>query len=145
MRKQRKPVSVEFPEYGHVRGRGEAVASTDKTPSLIDVGEHECVTCTRCATTFAKVHPACPECTAQDEIERLREAYDDEGHKLRGALEERDALKKRVERLRRVVQAVQAVAHEQFPDPRGTKIEAPPWTKAEVELAAALRALEEVE
>jgi hypothetical protein len=33
-------------------------------PGPIDVGEHECVTCPRCATTYAKVHPACPRCSS---------------------------------------------------------------------------------
>lgn len=31
-------------------------------PELIPVGKHECVTCRRCATTFAAVHPECPAC-----------------------------------------------------------------------------------
>ena len=32
---------------------------------LVRVGEHECVTCERCATTFAVVHPACPSCSQE--------------------------------------------------------------------------------
>lgn len=49
--------------------------------NLVHVGERECVTCTRCATTFAAVHPACPYCSADrrrnNEIERLRDALRD--------------------------------------------------------------------
>ena len=49
---------------------------TESNPSsrLIAVGLHECVTCLRCATTFAAVHPACPYCSAREEIERYRRA-----------------------------------------------------------------------
>lgn len=32
---------------------------------LVAVGMHACVTCTRCSTTFAAVHPACPRCSAR--------------------------------------------------------------------------------
>ncbi len=32
---------------------------------LVAVGEHECVTCHRCACTFARVHPACPRCSQE--------------------------------------------------------------------------------
>jgi len=32
---------------------------------LVKVGSHECVTCQRCATTFAAVHPACPSCSQE--------------------------------------------------------------------------------
>ena len=31
-------------------------------PALLPIGEHECVTCTRCALSFAAAHPACPRC-----------------------------------------------------------------------------------
>lgn len=45
---------------------------------MIPVGEHDCVTCPRCACTFASVHPACPRCSEANrgaraaEIARLR-------------------------------------------------------------------------
>lgn len=29
---------------------------------------HACVTCTRCSTTFAAVHPACPACAARERL-----------------------------------------------------------------------------
>lgn len=51
---------------------------------LIPVGSHECVTCERCATTFAAVHPACPSCVqrqARQDAEKVLHAigygYDD--------------------------------------------------------------------
>jgi hypothetical protein len=47
------------------------------TTVLMRVGKHECVTCQRCACTFAAVHPACPRCSEEfrkrAEVERLRE------------------------------------------------------------------------
>lgn len=33
------------------------------------VGMHECVTCSRCACTYAAVHPACPRCSESDRLE----------------------------------------------------------------------------
>lgn len=49
-----------------------------KRTILVEVGPHECVTCQRCATTFAAVHPACPSCSQEFRLradnERLREA-----------------------------------------------------------------------
>ena len=51
-----------------------------KRTILIEVGEHQCLTCTRCSTTFARVHPACPSCSqefrARAENERLRKVVE---------------------------------------------------------------------
>lgn len=47
---------------------------------LIAVGTHECVTCPRCACTFAAVHPACPRCSEESRERAAWEAlawYDD--------------------------------------------------------------------
>lgn len=60
-----------------------------KRTILVEVGPHECVTCQRCATTFARVHPACPSCSqefrVQSENERMREVAEDLIHLLEGA------------------------------------------------------------
>lgn len=38
---------------------------------LISVGLHECVTCLKCACTFAAVHPACPRCAEQHRMSHV--------------------------------------------------------------------------
>src|SRR5215471_10407359 len=43
-----------------------ALDSREPVAAFIPVGKHECVTCLRCATTYAAVHPACPRCSATD-------------------------------------------------------------------------------
>jgi hypothetical protein len=43
----------------------------------VDVGMHECVTCTRCATTYARVHPACPSCSMETRLGTLGELLDE--------------------------------------------------------------------
>ena len=49
---------------------------------LVNVGEYECVTCTRCATTFAIVHPTCPRCVMQAEAAWLRHELEKAEEKL---------------------------------------------------------------
>lgn len=49
---------------------------------LVAVGKHECVTCMRCACTFAAVHPACPSCAAT-----TRDRFDSRRTELLGHLE----------------------------------------------------------
>lgn len=43
---------------------------------LVAVGQHECVTCVSCATTFAFIHAACPRCVQDARVETLREALE---------------------------------------------------------------------
>lgn len=44
--------------------------------ALLPVGEHECVTCRRCACTFAVVHPACPRCSTEERAAQQLEQAD---------------------------------------------------------------------
>ncbi len=46
-------------------GSGGSMTEHEGGRRLVAVGEHECVTCHRCACTFARVHPACPRCSQE--------------------------------------------------------------------------------
>jgi len=77
--------------------------------TLLDVGEHECVTCPRCACTFAKVHPACPRCSVEAQLVQVERKSSDainEHLRLRIAtIEERDNLAHVWEQSRKTVES----------------------------------------
>jgi hypothetical protein len=62
-------------------------AVTLDAAARLPVGRHECVTCRRCACTFAAVHPACPRCSERHrsagEIDRLTQLL----HNVEGVLD----------------------------------------------------------
>jgi len=82
------------------------------------VGEHECATCKRCATTYAIVHPACPKCAERDRVEaelsRLREqrdatmrSYDSCIRTLEKAVETAEAAEARCARLQQALREIE--------------------------------------